>query len=62
VNGRNALGWSERFEHDIWYIDNQSLALDIKILCLTLYKIFAREGITAAGEATMSKFTGNGHD
>ena len=59
VNGRNALNWEEKFQLDLWYIDNQSLWLDIRILCLTLRKVLVREGISAAGEATMSKFTGS---
>ncbi|WP_059411152.1 sugar transferase [Cupriavidus basilensis] len=58
VNGRNALGWDERFALDTWYVDNRSLWLDIKIIGMTLRKVLVREGITAAGEATMSKFTG----
>jgi lipopolysaccharide/colanic/teichoic acid biosynthesis glycosyltransferase len=59
VNGRNALSWDEKFALDIWYVDHQSLALDIRILWLTALKVLAREGISAAGEATMGKFTGN---
>ncbi len=59
INGRNAINWRERFELDIWYIDNRSLWLDIKILFLTLLKVFRREGITQEGKATMSKFMGN---
>jgi lipopolysaccharide/colanic/teichoic acid biosynthesis glycosyltransferase len=59
VNGRNALSWEEKFRLDIWYVDNQSLWLDIKILWLTVRKVLARDGISASGEATMSKFTGN---
>lgn len=58
VNGRNALGWSEKFELDVWYVDNRSLLLDIRILLLTVKKVFIREGINADGQATMSKFTG----
>lgn len=58
VNGRNAISWEEKFALDVWYVDNQSLWLDIKILLLTVKKVFFREGISAAGEATMSKFTG----
>tara|TARA_R110001592_G_scaffold85363_1_gene252211 strand:+ start:16141 stop:16617 length:477 start_codon:yes stop_codon:yes gene_type:complete len=58
VNGRNAISWEEKFALDVWYVDNQSLWLDIKILLLTVKKVFVREGISAAGEATMSKFTG----
>lgn len=59
VNGRNALTWKERFELDLWYVDNQSPWLDFKILLLTVKKVLIREGISASGEATMQKFTGN---
>lgn len=59
VNGRNALGWEEKFKLDTWYVDNRSIWLDIKILLLTVRKVFVREGISAEGEVTMSKFTGN---
>jgi len=59
VNGRNSLSWDEKFKLDLWYVDNQSFYLDIKILFLTLKKIFIREGISAEGVATMNKFTGN---
>ena len=58
VNGRNAISWEEKFALDVWYVDNQSFWLDIKILLLTVKKVFVREGISAAGEVTMSKFTG----
>lgn len=58
VNGRNAIGWEEKFALDVWYVDHQSLWLDIKILWLTVKKVLVRDGISAAGEATMSKFTG----
>ena len=59
VNGRNALSWDEKFKLDVWYVDHRSLWLDIKILWLTVRKVLVREGISAAGEATMSKFTGS---
>ncbi len=59
VNGRNAISWDEKFKLDVWYVDNQSLWLDIKILWLTLKKVLVRDGISADGEATMPKFTGN---
>jgi len=59
VNGRNAISWEERFKLDVWYVDNQSLWLDIKILWMTFVKVFKREGISQEGEATMSKFMGN---
>ena len=58
VNGRNALSWEEKFKLDVWYVDHRSLWLDVKILCLTVRKVLVREGISADGEATMSKFTG----
>lgn len=58
VNGRNALSWNERFRLDVWYVDNQSLMLDLRILWRTFHKVLARDGINQAGEATMSKFTG----
>jgi len=59
VNGRNTLSWQEKFDLDIWYVDHQSIFLDMKILLLTIKKVMQREGISAAGEATMPKFTGN---
>jgi lipopolysaccharide/colanic/teichoic acid biosynthesis glycosyltransferase len=59
VNGRNAISWSDKFYLDVWYVDNQSFFLDLKILFLTIQKVFIREGINAEGEATMAKFTGN---
>lgn len=59
VNGRNAISWEEKFKLDVWYVDNHNLWLDIKILYLTVRKVFARDGISAEGEATMPKFTGN---
>lgn len=58
VNGRNALSWTEKFELDVWYVDNWSLALDLRILARTLLVVLRREGISAAGEATMPIFTG----
>jgi len=58
VNGRNALSWEEKFKLDVWYVDHRSLWMDIKILWLTVRKVLVREGISADGEATMSKFTG----
>ena len=59
VNGRNALGWPEKLALDIWYVDHQTFWLDLKILMLTVFKVVARDGISAAGEATMPKFQGN---
>lgn len=58
VNGRNALTWEEKFQLDVWYVDRQSLALDFKILLRTVRFVFRREGINAAGEATMPEFQG----
>lgn len=60
VNGRNATSWEERFALDVWYVDNRTLALDCKILALTLWKVVRREGIAAEGSATMPRFTGKG--
>lgn len=59
VNGRNSITWEAKFELDVWYVDNQSLWLDIKILFLTVKKVFIQADISADGEATMSKFTGS---
>ena len=59
VNGRNAIGWDKKFELDIWYVDNQSLWLDIKILVKTVKKVLIKDDISAEGEATMSKFEGS---
>lgn len=58
VNGRNALNWEDKFRLDVWYVDHRSLWLDIKILWMTVRKVLMREGISAQGEATMSRFTG----
>ena len=59
VNGRNAISWQEKFDLDVWYVENQSFFLDLKILLMTAKKIIIRDGISGDGEATMSKFTGN---
>ena len=59
VNGRNAIGWDQRFALDTWYVDNQSLWLDIQILFKTVKQVIIKDGISADGEATMSKFMGN---
>lgn len=59
VNGRNALSWQEKFKLDVWYVDHQSLFLDLKILFFTVKKVFVRDGISAAGEATMAAFKGS---
>jgi sugar transferase EpsL len=60
VNGRNAITWEEKFELDVWYVDNWSLWLDIRIICMTIWKILKREGISHPGEATMQEFMGRG--
>ena len=59
VNGRNAISWEERFELDVWYVENHSFWLDIKILLMTVFKVFKSEGISQEGQATMTKFMGN---
>lgn len=59
VNGRNAISWQKKFEYDVWYIDNISLYLDLKILYLTVKKVFIREGISSGSSATMEFFNGN---
>jgi len=59
VQGRNAISWEEKFQGDVWYVDHQSLRLDLKILLLTARKVFRREGISAPGDATMPEFTGS---
>lgn len=59
VNGRNAISWEEKFEYDVWYVENQSFWLDLKILCLTLIKVFKSEGISQQGQATIQKFRGS---
>lgn len=59
INGRNALSWDEKFALDIWYVNNKSLWLDLKIIFLTVKKVLIRDGISAAGEVTMPKFTGS---
>jgi lipopolysaccharide/colanic/teichoic acid biosynthesis glycosyltransferase len=60
VNGRNAISWQEKFDLDVWYVDHCSFGLDMKILWLTIVKVFKREGINQAGQATVEKF--NGHN
>ena len=62
INGRNAISWDEKFKLDVWYVDNQSLWLDIKILFLTVKKVVLREGISHGEEATMPFFEGNEKD
>ncbi len=59
INGRNALSWKEKFALDVWYVDNQSFLLDVKIIFRTVRKVLVRDGISADGEVSMSKFTGN---
>lgn len=59
INGRNAISWEDKFKLDVWYVDNQSLWLDIRIILLTIKKVLVRDGISAEGEATMSRFTGS---
>jgi lipopolysaccharide/colanic/teichoic acid biosynthesis glycosyltransferase len=58
VNGRNAIGWEQKFDLDTWYVDHWTLRLDIKILAMTVHKVLTREGISSKGEATMAPFTG----
>jgi lipopolysaccharide/colanic/teichoic acid biosynthesis glycosyltransferase len=58
VNGRNALAWDEKFDLDVWYVDNRSFWLDLKILIMTVGKLIKREGISAPGSATMDRFMG----
>ncbi|WP_312585590.1 sugar transferase [Acinetobacter sp.] len=62
VNGRNAIGWEEKFKLDTWYVENQSIWLDFKIMFKTVHKVLAKDDISAEGEATMSKFTGTKTD
>ncbi|MDB9891197.1 sugar transferase [Alphaproteobacteria bacterium] len=59
LNGRNAISWGDKFRYDVWYVENQNFWLDLKIIWMTINKVIAREGISADGEATMPKFTGN---
>lgn len=59
VNGRNAISWKKKFDYDVWYVDNVSFVLDMKIFFLTLKKVFIKEGISAEGQATMDVFRGN---
>lgn len=59
VNGRNAISWEEKFEHDVWYVDNQSFWLDMKILLMTFAHLFQRKDISHEGHATMPRFTGS---
>jgi len=59
INGRNAISWNQKFEYDVWYVDNCNFILDIKILFLTIKKVFVSEGISQEGNATMEPFKGN---
>jgi lipopolysaccharide/colanic/teichoic acid biosynthesis glycosyltransferase len=59
VNGRNAISWDDKFALDVWYVDHRSLWLDVRILWMTVRKVLVRDGISAAGEATMQKFEGD---
>ena len=60
VNGRNALSWEERFRLDVWYVDHRSLLLDLRILLLTVLRVFQARGVAQPGQATMTRFTGGG--
>lgn len=62
VNGRNAISWQQKFAYDVWYVDHRSFALDVKILALTVLRVFRREGISAGNHATMERFRGNDAD
>lgn len=62
INGRNSISWDEKFALDVWYVDNRSFLLDLKILLLTAWKIIRRDGISGEGEATMSEFMGQAAD
>ncbi len=59
VNGRNAITWEDKFERDVWYVEHHSVALDLRILLLTVARVFSRHGVSAAGEATITPFTGS---
>lgn len=58
VNGRNAISWEEKLKLDVWYVDNRSIWLDVRILLMTVWRVLKRDGISAPGEATAAKFTG----
>jgi sugar transferase EpsL len=62
VNGRNAISWEQKFEFDVWYVDHQTFLLDLRILWMTAMKVLKRDGINAAGDATMPKFKGSPRD
>lgn len=61
VNGRNAISWQQKFAYDVWYVDNLSFSLDVKIIWMTIMKVFKREGISAVGHVTVERFQGNGN-
>ena len=62
VNGRNAISWEEKFELDVWYVDNASFLLDLKIILMTVTKVLRREGISHAGDVAMPRFRGSGNE
>lgn len=62
VNGRNAVSWEDKFAFDVWYVDNRTIWLDLRIIWMTIKKVLIREGISAEGEATMAKFEGQKKD
>lgn len=62
VNGRNAISWEQKFKFDVWYVDNQSILVDLKILLLTVKKVFIRDGISADGHVTIEPFKGSNND
>ena len=62
VNGRNAISWEQKFKFDVWYVDNQSILIDLKILLLTVKKVFIRDGISADGHVTIEPFKGSNND
>jgi len=59
INGRNSISWEEKFDLDVWYVDNHSLLIDVKILLLTIYKVIKRDGVSQENHVTMEKFKGN---
>jgi len=62
VNGRNAISWNEKFEFDLWYVENWSLWLDMRILCITAFGVLKGRGVSASGHATMPEFVGEEHE
>jgi len=62
IKGRNVISWEEKFKNDVWYVDNQSLSLDLKIVFMTIIKVLKREGISHPGFATMDEFKNSAHD